>query len=277
MNKLGLILFGGLLVAVTGHAQEESAGQAAEKLEHAVAHTDSAGPRQLPPEEWARVFLALRAAALRRDTANARTTINTIQAMETSSAVRELCRTFLNDVQKERSARNEAFSHRVDLAIRKAQGACQTAETESGLNPLLGELYSLAGELKNEPSEPKLDGLMTRLQWTSEAVSSWQDMLAFRAGGYDKQAEALRSKGASFVAGKEDFTGPRNVVATLNADGSLDVTWENLPGTEGEITIQDFDQNGNYFPIATAPAGSTSCHIPSGNEKKPPRPRPGGP
>jgi probable HAF family extracellular repeat protein len=58
---------------------------------------------------------------------------------------------------------------------------------------------------------------------------------------------------------------PTNVTATLNPDGSMDVTWTSNadPSDQTPISIQDFDANGNYHTIATAPAGATSFHIPA--------------
>ncbi len=58
---------------------------------------------------------------------------------------------------------------------------------------------------------------------------------------------------------------PTNVTATLNRDGSMDVTWTSHadPNDQTPISIQDFDANGVYHTIATAPAGATSYHIPA--------------
>ena len=56
---------------------------------------------------------------------------------------------------------------------------------------------------------------------------------------------------------------PTNVTATLNSDGSMDVAWTSNadPNDQTLINIQDFDANGVYSTIATAPAGATSYHI----------------
>ena len=268
MGKAFLLLFCCTLFTGTAQAQEENSRQIAGKLERAIGRPDGHIPRQIPADELARQFVDLEVAALRRDAAAAKRIVTAFESMEISAEARELCRVFLTGVQKERSDRNAEFSRRVGAAIKKAQGACQSAKDEFDLNATLRELYALQLELKDEPSEPKIEGLITRLDWTSEAVSTYQDGLAFRDGGYDKQAEEERRKIASFVAGEENFTGPRHVVGILNADGSMDVTWENLPGNDEPIQVQDFDQQGKYHTIGVAPPGATSLHLPSEREKK---------
>ncbi|MEI8340944.1 MAG: hypothetical protein WCH43_05320, partial [Verrucomicrobiota bacterium] len=54
-----------------------------------------------------------------------------------------------------------------------------------------------------------------------------------------------------------------NIVATMNPDGSADVTWTNntSPGDQAWIPIQYKDRDGNWQTIDTVPPGTTSYHI----------------
>jgi hypothetical protein len=68
--------------------------------------------------------------------------------------------------------------------------------------------------------------------------------------------------------GSGDFDSPfdmTNVVANMNPDGSVDVTWTNNtdPADKEPIVLRFRDRDGKWIPAATVPAGSTSCHIPS--------------
>jgi hypothetical protein len=59
---------------------------------------------------------------------------------------------------------------------------------------------------------------------------------------------------------------PSNVVATLNSDGSVDVSWTNNadPNDTQPINIQYRDKNGNWVTaVANVPAGTTSYHVPA--------------
>jgi len=62
----------------------------------------------------------------------------------------------------------------------------------------------------------------------------------------------------------DDPFDPTDMVASLNADGSADVTWTNNtdPADKEPINIQYRDRKGNWVTAITVPAGTTSCHIP---------------
>jgi len=57
---------------------------------------------------------------------------------------------------------------------------------------------------------------------------------------------------------------PSDIVATLNPDGSADVSWTNNtdPADTEPINVRYKDRHGNWVTAITVPAGSTSCHIP---------------
>jgi len=56
-----------------------------------------------------------------------------------------------------------------------------------------------------------------------------------------------------------------DMVATVNPDGSADITWTNNtdPNDTTPIPVQYQDRNGNWQTIDTVPAGTTSYHIPA--------------
>ena len=179
-------------------------------------------------------------------------------------------------VRQQRVAHHATLDQRVEQFIEKARQTCLTAKDGAELNALLVGLDVLRDELSAEPGAPrKVQGMIARLGRVEKEVGSWQDMLAFRAAGYDEKADKLRRGGERFVSGKESFKGPQNVVATLNGDGSLDITWENMPGEDDdeEIDLMDLDKNGNWVVIARAPAGSTSYHLAADAPPPPPKPK----
>jgi hypothetical protein len=57
---------------------------------------------------------------------------------------------------------------------------------------------------------------------------------------------------------------PSQVNATMNPDGSVDVTWVNNadPADTNAIDITYQDRNGNWVTATSVPAGSSSTHIP---------------
>lgn len=68
--------------------------------------------------------------------------------------------------------------------------------------------------------------------------------------------------------GSGEFTDPfdaTDVVANVNPDGSMDVTWTNNtdPADPEPVKIQYQDRDGKWKTLLTAPAGSTSWHVPS--------------
>jgi hypothetical protein len=76
----------------------------------------------------------------------------------------------------------------------------------------------------------------------------------------------------AFIESSDDGSGsfaspfaPSNVVATYNSDGSVDVSWSSNNDTGGQTPtpIQYKDADGNWVTFATAPAGSTSYHVPA--------------
>lgn len=66
------------------------------------------------------------------------------------------------------------------------------------------------------------------------------------------------------VSYSDPFT-PSNIVATVNPDGSADVSWINHTDPAGTepINIRFRDRNGNWITAITVPAGSNSAHIPA--------------
>jgi chitodextrinase/regulation of enolase protein 1 (concanavalin A-like superfamily) len=56
-----------------------------------------------------------------------------------------------------------------------------------------------------------------------------------------------------------------DVVATLHADGSMDVSWVNNVDTEDKtpIPIRYMNQDGQWVTLTTVPAGTTSVHLPN--------------
>jgi hypothetical protein len=58
---------------------------------------------------------------------------------------------------------------------------------------------------------------------------------------------------------------PTDIVATLNPDGSVDVSWTNNtdPNDTEPINIRYRDRSGGWVTAITVPAGTTSAHVPA--------------
>lgn len=161
------------------------------------------------------------------------------------------------------------LTRRVELAIDNARESCKTAKSDFDLNTVLRDLFRFEDELRSASSDQKLQGQADRLRSVAQKVSAWQDLLAFRNAGYDKQAQELLVKLGRFADRTETFRGVRNVIGYVNPDGSEDVTWENSPGDDEEIPIWRY-KNGRRVLVTTVPPGTTSYHIPPPDDEKKP-------
>ena len=83
-------------------------------------------------------------------------------------------------------------------------------------------------------------------------------------GNYPVTAQFTESSDGGGTAYNSPFA-PTNVVATMNLDGSADVSWTNNadPTDPTPTNIRYKDVNGNLQILTTVPAGVSSYHIPA--------------
>lgn len=180
-----------LTLSVHAHSQGEWAPQLADKLQKALRSKDNGGRNKVSAAEVTKCVAEIQDAVEQQDPERAEKVATELETLGASSEVRELCGALVGAIKKERSIRDEDISHRVDMAIENARNSCRKAKNEFELNQVLLDLHSFQNELQNYPSELKIQGCLTRLQLTSGAVDSWQNMVAFNDAGYTHRADAF--------------------------------------------------------------------------------------
>jgi hypothetical protein len=83
-------------------------------------------------------------------------------------------------------------------------------------------------------------------------------------GGYAASVIFTESSDGGGGSSNSPFA-PTNIVATMNSDGSGDVSWTNNadPSDPTPTDVQYIDINGNWQTLTTVPAGTSSYHIPA--------------
>lgn len=247
------------LATARGEATSDDAPALANRLETAFSQdkTMTAAP------SLAGLHARLHFIVAEQDTRAAKKLVKNLADMGASKEVQEVGASWIKQVERDQYNRQKALGNAIQVAVAKASAACRDAHEEADLNEVQRALGKLKEELANDASPQDMDpAFQTMLKTASEAVSSWQDYLALHQAGYDQQAKAKASQVSNFVNGQQNFAGARNVEAVLNADGSIDLTWENVSDNIRELRVAARPKVGAPVVLATLPPEATSYHVP---------------
>ena len=173
--------------------------QKALNAEHEAKARSAGGPGAGRETYETRSYLeSIRQALNRGEDSTVLSAVNQIETVATTEEVRRACVAVVKKLDKDRTAREQAFSAEIDVATKRAAETVLRARSPKELDGLIADFHRLAEPHPGLGSESGDNGIVQRLQGILSFLSSWQDYLDARARGDDQAViSALTTLGAA--------------------------------------------------------------------------------